>query len=196
VRTGRQRLDGADWSEVNRRFTEMEGGGRALLARAGVAPGDVRVARIAEMRYVGQGHEVEAAVPRGALSVASLPTITASFEAAYRALYHRLPQGVPIEALNWRLTVSGPDPYIAMAERRAAESGPAVGGTLKGTRRAYFAESDGFVETPVYDRYAFAAGMTLAGPAIIEERESTAVIGPGGHGRVDEGLALVVEVPR
>jgi N-methylhydantoinase A/oxoprolinase/acetone carboxylase beta subunit len=38
--------------------------------------------------------------------------------------------------------------------------------------------------------------MTLAGPAIIEERESTAVIGPGGHGRVDEGLALVVEVPR
>jgi N-methylhydantoinase A len=196
VRTGRQRLDGADWSEVNRRFTEMEEEGRALLTRAGVAPGDVRVARIAEMRYVGQGHEVEAAVPGGALSVASLPAITASFEAAYRALYHRLPQGVPIEALNWRLTVSGPDPYVAMAERRAAESVSAVGGTIKGMRQAYFAESDGFVETPVYDRYAFAPGMTLAGPAIIEERESTAVIGPGGHGRVDEGLALVVEVPR
>jgi len=38
--------------------------------------------------------------------------------------------------------------------------------------------------------------MTLAGPAIVEERESTAVIGPGGRARVDDGLALVVEVPR
>jgi len=195
VRTGRQRLDLSDWSEVNRRFVEMEHEGRALLTRAGVAAGDVRVARIAEMRYVGQGHEVEAAMPLGALSAPSLPTITASFEAAYRALYHRLPQGVPIEALNWRLTVSGPDPSVA-AGRRAGDNVPAVGGAIKGTRRAYFAESDGFVETPVYDRYAFAVGMTLEGPAIVEERESTAVIGPGGRARVDEGLALVVEVPR
>jgi len=65
---------------------------------------------------------------------------------------------------------------------------------IKGARRAYFAEAGGFVETSVYDRYALAAGMTLTGPAIVEERESTAVIGPGGRARVDAGLALIVEV--
>ncbi|OLD25385.1 MAG: methylhydantoinase, partial [Candidatus Rokubacteria bacterium 13_1_40CM_2_70_45] len=108
VRTGQERLDRADWPAINRRFAEMEEEGRALLARAGVAPTDVGLARIAEMRYAGQGHEVECRVPLGALSTESLPAITASFESAYRALYHRLPQGVPIEALNWRLTVSGP----------------------------------------------------------------------------------------
>ena len=87
----------------------MEAEGRALLARAGVAAGKVTSGRaIAEMRYLGQGHEVEAAVSRGQLSAGSLAKITASFEAPYRALYHRLPQGVPIEALNWRVTVSGP----------------------------------------------------------------------------------------
>jgi N-methylhydantoinase A len=213
VRTGRQRLDGADWGSINRIFAEMEGEGRALLARAGVAAGDVVVARVAEMRYVGQGHEVEAAVPLGALSAESLSRITASFEAAYRTLYHRLPQGVPIEALNWRVTVAGPDPKTrliggpgpASASRRASSQrvgrkGSATRGgsagrldAVKGTRRAYFAESRGFVETPVYDRYVLTAGVTLTGPAIIEERESTAVIGPGGRVRVDAGLALIVE---
>src|SRR5207244_12455168 len=60
VRTGRQRLDSADWPEINRLFDEMEGEGRQLLARAGVASGDVSVSRLAEMRYVGQGPEAEA----------------------------------------------------------------------------------------------------------------------------------------
>src|SRR5213083_2013681 len=93
VRTHRERLDTADWPTLNRLFAEMESEGRALLARAGVRETDVRVARIAEMRYLGQGHEVEAALPLGKLTAASLAKITASFEASYRALYHRLPQG-------------------------------------------------------------------------------------------------------
>jgi len=216
VRTGRQRLDGADWTAIMRLFTEMEAEGCALLARAGVAASDVAVLRIAEMRYLGQGHEVEAAVPLGNLSAESLPMITASFEAAYRALYHRLPQGVPIEALNWRVKVAGPDPKTRLIgrpePRRVVVAGsvrPALteGGLrearrgsarpinpIKGTRKAYFAEAGGFVETPVYDRYALAAGMTLTGPAMVEERESTAVIGHGGRARVDAGLALIVEM--
>src|SRR2546428_7851777 len=161
VRTGRQRLDGADWAAINRLFAEMEDEGQALLARAGVAASDVAVARIAEMRYLGQGHEVEAAVPLGSLSAESLPKITASFEAAYRALYHRLPQGVSIEALNWRVKVAGPDPNIRLIGRaepgRAVVAGsvrPALAGgglrearrgsarpinPIKGTRSAYFA---------------------------------------------------------
>jgi N-methylhydantoinase A len=200
VRTGRQRLDGADWAAINRLFAEMEDEGRALLARAGVAANKVAVSRIAEMRYLGQGHEVEAAVPLGKLSAASLAKITASFEASYRALYHRLPQGVPIEALNWRVTVSGPDPKTRLGGHakpdRAGRRAPSRGKPVKGTRRAYFAERGGFVETPVYDRYALTPGMTLKGPAIVEERESTAVIGPGGRARVDAGLALIVETSR
>src|SRR5262249_1395389 len=197
--TGRQRLDGADWVAINRLFAEMEAEGRALLARAGVAANKVAVSRIAEMRYLGQGHEVEAAVPLGKLSAASLAKITRSFGRAYRALSHRLAQGGPIEALNWRLTVSGPDPKTRLGGHakpdgvgRAAPKAKPV----KGTRRAYFAERGGFVETPVYDRYALTPGMTLKGPAIVEERESTAVIGPGGRARVDTSLALIVETSR
>ena len=192
VRTRHERLDAPDWSAINRRLEEMEAEGRERLARAGVAAADVSVKRVAEMRYLGQGHEVEAPLPAGTLSGDSLAAITSSFESAYRALYHRLPQGVPIEALNWRVTTAGPAPHVTM--RQAAPSGVRAGNALKGTRRAWFAEAQAYVDTPVYDRYALAPGVEFSGPAIVEERESTAVIGPGGRGRVDAGLTLVVEL--
>ncbi|HEU5195127.1 MAG TPA: hydantoinase/oxoprolinase family protein, partial [Methylomirabilota bacterium] len=190
VRTLRARLDAADWDALNRLFAEMEGEGREWLVRAGVPRDQVSVARIAEMRYVGQGHEVEAAVPAGTLSAASLPTISASFEDAYRALYHRLPQGVGIEALNWRVTVSAPPPALAFGAASASTAATAV----KTHRRAWFAESNGWVDTPVYDRYALAPGTTFKGPAIIEERESTAVIGSGARCRVEETRTIVVQM--
>ena len=193
VRTVRARLDAADWDALNRLFAAMEAEGRELLARAGVAPEAASVSRLAEMRYAGQGHEVEAHVPNGRLSASSLPTITAAFEDAYRALYHRLPQGVPIEALNWRVTVSGPPPSLAFggAAGRARPTADAV----KIRRRAWFAEAAGWVDTPVYDRYALGPGATFQGPAIVEERESTAVIGPGARCCVDDGLTIVVTMP-
>ena len=193
VRTLRARLDAADWDALNRLFGEMEDEGRGLLVRAGIPHDRVSVARIAEMRYVGQGHEVEAPVPAGRLSAASLPAITASFEEAYRALYHRLPQGVPLEALNWRVTVAAPAPALAFGG--AAVGDRAATAALKTRRRAWFAESQGWVDTPVYDRYALGPGTTFEGPAIIEERESTAVIGPGARCRVDDGLTVVVDMP-
>lgn len=193
VRTVRTPLAHADWDLLNRLLAEMENEGRELLARAGVAPGAGAVARLAEMRYVGQGHEVEAAIPAGQLSPASLPSITAAFEEAYRALYHRLPQGVSIEALNWRVTVSGPPPRLAFGD--AGGGGRPSAETVKTTRRAWFAEAPGWMETPVYDRYALRPGATFDGPAIVEERESTAVIGPGARCLVDDGLTIVVTMP-
>ena len=66
---------------------------------------------------------------------------------------------------------------------------------IKAHRPAYFAETGRFVETPVLDRYALTPGSTFTGPAIVEEHESTAVLGPGARCRVDDGLALVVELP-
>ena len=49
--------------------------------------------------------------------------------------------------------------------------------------------------SPVYDRYALAAGARLAGPAIVEERESTTVLPPGASASVDEYANLLVELP-
>ncbi len=191
VRTAPQRLDRADWSQINGLFADMEAEGRAILRAAGVADHDMTLRRSGEMRYVGQGHEVEMEVPAGALGSASLDTLTRGFEAAYRALYSRTPLGVAIEALNWRLVVSGPAPRISMS----APGAPSRSDTqpIKNERPAYFPEAGGYVDTPVYDRYGLRAGMHFGGPAIIEERESTTVVGPGAGISVDQRLNLLAE---
>jgi N-methylhydantoinase A len=101
---------------------------------------------------------------------------------------------VPLEALNWRAVVSGPRPDFpgASAEggRAGAISGPPQ---TKSTRRAYFPEAGDYVQTPVYDRYALAPGARLTGPAIVEERESTTVVGPGAMLTVDAHRTLIAE---
>jgi len=195
VSTASQRLDTADWSQINRLYEEMEAEGRAILQNAAVADRDVRIRRTAEMHYTGQGHEVEVELPPGRLSAPSLGVIVERYEAAYRALYSRVPLGVPIEALNFRVVVSGPVPDISVSGSRpdavpAAATTPAP----KGRRQAYFPEAGGYVDTPVYDRYALNPGAAFAGPAIVEERESTTVIGPDARVRVDGHLTLILEL--
>ena len=94
--------------------------------------------------------------------------------------------------MNWRETVRGPRPPLRV-------SGAADGGTArnarKGSRPAYFGDAQGLLDTPVFDRYRLAPGVTMEGPAIIEERESTIVIGPGGQVWIDEFLSVVVDLP-
>jgi N-methylhydantoinase A len=194
VRTASQRLDAADWPQINRLYEEMEAEGRAILQSAAVAEADVRIRRTAEMHYAGQGHEVEVELPPGRLSAASLGVIVERFEATYRALYSRVPMGVPIEALNFRAVISGPVPDISVSGSPpgappVATSAP----TPKGRRQAYFPEVGGYVDTPVYDRYALAPRAAFAGPAIVEERESTTVAGPDARVRVDGRLTLILE---
>jgi N-methylhydantoinase A len=192
VRTAPQRLDAADWTQINGLFSEMEAEGRKILRGGEVPDAAIRIRRTAEMRYTGQGHEVEVEMPPGALAAASLEAITANFEAAYRALYSRTPLGVPIEALNWRVVVSGPMPEISVSGPRPGAAVPDAA-TPKSSRKAYFPEARGYVDTPVYDRYALTPGAIFAGPAIIEERESTTVIGPGARVSVDGRLTLILE---
>ena len=91
VRTASQRLDAADWPQINRLYEEMEAEGRAILRGANVSEDTVRIRRTAEMHYTGQGHDVEVELPAGTLAAASLGPITARFEDAYRALYSRVP---------------------------------------------------------------------------------------------------------
>jgi len=118
-----------------------------------------------------------------------LETVIATFENTYQALYGRKGPDVSLEIINWRVVARGPQPQLNMKlQRESMRAGKAI----KGSRPAYFSARYG--ETPVYDRYALKPGMTFAGPAIVEERESTLIIGARGRARVDERLQIVVEL--
>ncbi len=192
VRSWRGRLDALDWEKANALLAEMEAEGQALLEQSGVAPAHIRHQRMADIRYVGQGHEIQVPLPDGQLDAESIPGIVRSFEETYRRLYERLSESVPLEIINWRVVSSSPAPQVHL---RTGKNGQSIAATArKGSRRAYFPETGGYVDTPVYDRYALAPGASFSGPAIVEERESTVIVGPDCRFRIDEQLNLIVEL--
>jgi len=102
---------------------------------------------------------------------------------------------VGIEIINWRVVCSGPRPNINLTYEDLTESSSDFAAAVKTRRPAYFPESDGFVETPVLDRYKLSPGMQFAGPAIVEERESTMIVGPDANCSIDKHYNLVVNMP-
>jgi N-methylhydantoinase A/oxoprolinase/acetone carboxylase beta subunit len=65
---------------------------------------------------------------------------------------------------------------------------------VKGRREVFFSEVMDFVDAVVYDRQRLCTGDLIAGPAVVEEIESTTVIGPGEELTVDECLNLVINL--
>jgi 5-oxoprolinase (ATP-hydrolysing) len=174
-------LRALSWEEVSGVYAEMEEQAREILAVAGV--GEVRLERWAEMRLSGQFHDIEVPVPAGRLGPESAGQLEDAFRREYERLYHTVLPGYEPMALNWRLRASGPEPALKL--ERIAGAAEGSGAALKSRRRAYFPESGGYVETPVFSRYGLRAGEGIQGPAVIEEKESTLVVNPGDTVLVD-----------
>ena len=191
VRSAYSRLDHLDWGFANRLLDEMAEEGGDVLERSGLSAEQISYKRSADIRYVGQGHEVAVMLPDGVLSAEHLSRISKLFNDAYRALYGREGPDVPLEVINWRVVASGPRPELnlKLPTNRRRE-----GNARRGFRRAYFPEPGEYIETAVYDRYALDVGMEFIGPGIVEERESTLIVGARGKARVDERLNIVVEL--
>jgi N-methylhydantoinase A len=186
-------LDQLDWEHANALLAEMTDEGCATLTAAGVPASALTIRRSAELRYRGQGHEVPVPLPDGLLTVDSLPILEASFAEVYRRLYGRIADGVPLEAVSWRVVVSGPRPTLDL--RAPAGGVTDARQAIKGERPIYLPERGEHTPVPIYDRYALAPGATFEGPAIVEERESTAIIG-GGTIRIDDYRNLIVALPQ
>ncbi|MCC7427018.1 MAG: hydantoinase B/oxoprolinase family protein [Alphaproteobacteria bacterium] len=181
----------ADFNAVNAVLDDLEADARRRLAEAGIAPAAIAVERTAEMRLLGQVHQIAVPLPAGALSAARLAEIRTSFADVYTRLYTKLYEGASIEAISWRVRAVGPEPKIAVSG--AISGTEAADGTArKGVRPAYF---DGaFHETPVYDRYRLKPGDMIDGPAIVEEREATTVIWPDDSLGIDASLNLRIRI--
>jgi len=181
-----------DWAHVTALLDEMADEGRATLAASGVPAAALTVRRSADVRYRGQGHEVAVPLPADALGADAPSVVEDGFMGVYRRLYGRVAEGVPLEAVSWRVVVSGPRPSL---ELRAPAGGDTDAATArKGERPIYLPERGEHTVVPIYDRYRLAPGAAFNGPAIVEERESTAIIG-GGTITVDEYRNLIVAMP-
>ena len=178
-----------DWDSINARFAAMEREGRQHLAEAGIVD-DVSARFSADMRYLSQRYEVSVPLPAEPLGPELLDRLHDEFYVAYRRHYGRDIREVPVETVSWRLTVSGPTPELAVNWPATGDAGKA----LKGRRPVVFPDGGPAVDCPVYERNRLAPGAEIAGPAIIEDHESTAVVPPGARARIDELRMLAISL--
>jgi N-methylhydantoinase A len=172
------RLSALDWKLADDIFTRLVDDGKKGLAGAGCAAGDVTYRFGADMRYFGQQNEITAwfeSDPRRKHDAAWLREV---FEQGYERLYSlRLPE-VDIEIVSWRIVATGP-----AASRDSVPMLQTTPAKPRGRRKARFNGND--VDAPVYARSDLAFQQVVAGPAIIEERETTIIILPGWQAKVD-----------
>lgn len=181
VHVSRRRTDQIDSGQVGKLLDALRNSGAELLTKSGVAPRDVRHEATAEMRYVGQGHNVHVPIPD------ALEELRRAFETRYAQLYGRRGPDLPVEVMTWRVVSKGRRPELALPWSARGESEESR------ARGVFFAEEERFLETPVFSRTALGEGWVAPGPVIIEERESTVVVPPGWSPRVGDAGCLVVD---
>jgi N-methylhydantoinase A len=162
-----------DWGRVAKVY-----GGLRAEAEDELKSADADLARLhwwigAEMRYAGQGHNVSVSLPWRKVSAAMSPALLKEFERRYRQLYgHLVPNAAP-QVVTWRLTGRSIVRSHKFAWGDARVSARPV---LRGKRDIWLPLRRKYAPVPVYDRYSLKPGTRIAGPVVLEERESTLVV--------------------
>ena len=191
ARSRRIHMADIDAEEFAATFAGLEDEATSILTDAGVARHDMRIVRRLDMRYQGQGHEIEVLLPDNAEAGPLFSGLGELFNTTYQAIY-TLRLDEPAEIVNWKVEAIAP--AAGLGENYRLGEAQDAASAQKGMRRAYHPAQESLTDWPVYDRYALKPGMTLDGPAVIEERESTCIIGPDDRVVVDARFNLVAEI--
>ena len=173
-------------------FRSVQEDGESVLIAAGIKPAHIAVRRHLDMRYTGQGYEIEVKLPASEDAGDLFDKLPKLFAQAYEEIFSLSYLNEDIEILNWKVELSGPPPHFNSQWGLSARSGAEA--SKKGIRKAYFPEAGGYIDCPVYNRYALSVGDVIEGPAIVEERESTCVFGDRDRGQLDGFGNLRVEI--
>jgi len=191
VATVARAVSDLDWAELEATFTKLESEARATVGETVPEAIDVSVRRLADMRYIGQGFELVVSLPDGPYNAASREAILDKFRAAYRDVFTLNPPTDRIEIVNIRVTVSAPTGMTGTGANSAAGSADEA---VKQVRKVYFPEVKDFVETRVFERAKLPAGAKIQGPAVVEEPESTLIVGPEGVLTVEPSGNILVDI--
>jgi N-methylhydantoinase A len=161
-------------------YAELEQQADDWLAAENVTPGDRRQARVALMRYHGQGGELAVGWADGVAEA------EAAFAAAHKALYG-FTLDAAIELVTLRVEARGRMPAPPRPVLSKGSGAKPIGSTM-----VHFAT--GPVQVPLYQRAMLGAGDRLAGPAIVSQLDATTLVLPGWRGEVHDSGALILSI--
>ena len=192
IRSHKVTLGDADFKEIEDIFRQLEDEGVKTLEKAGASKEDIRFERSVDLRFVGQGSETNTPIPESDFSTLSKEKIRKRFDTIYERLYGRTYPDNEVEFINFKVRVSLPVKFIQFPKLEKKVKG--IEDTIKGKRPAYSPKQKDFIPYTVYDRYSLYPGAGFRGPAIIEERESTIIVGEDAEVRVDDYGFIWIEM--
>ena len=183
TRSHRVALEDADFAAIEALFRELESEGRAILQQADETQ-QVRFERTLQMRFVGQGAETDLGIDAARFEDLTREDIRSRFDVVYQKLYGRTYPDTPVEFVTFKVRASLPERPFRIPPLRRTEG--KIEDCIKGRREAFSLVRKGFAAHTVYDRFKLFPGARLDGPAIIEEKESTIIVGEDARAEVDE----------
>lgn len=145
-----------------------------------------------DVRFVGQGSETNIPIPESNFTHVEREVVRSRFDEIYKKLYGRTYPDSPIEFINFKVRAGLPERLLRLPkiEKKAGS----IEDAIKGHRKAYSGTAGDYIPYTVYDRYKLFPGAEFQGPAIIEERESTVIVGEDASISVDEYGFLWIEL--
>jgi len=190
-RSHRKVLEDADFKEIEALFRELEIESAKILE--GAQKGDAIIYnRTLLMRFVGQGAEIDLDIENKDFQTFTKKDIRTLFDTEYKRLYGRTAEESPVEFVTFKVRASLPKKPFTIS--KLATTNRDIKACIKGQRQAFSIMKKDYISYTVYDRGKLFPGAAFEGPAIIEERESTIVMGEDARIRVDEFGFIWVQI--
>ncbi|MFR9727995.1 hydantoinase/oxoprolinase family protein [Saccharopolyspora sp. MS10] len=186
--------DDPDLERISAEFDRLGAQAVEQLAGDGLDPEEIVLERSLDCRYLGQGYELRVPAPPGRIDEAWMAAAADAFHQVHERTYSQRFDDKPVHVVNVRVAAIGRVGHVPLAE--VETGGPDASAAIKTTTEALFWTPDNQPKTfatPVYDRSALRAGNTLTGPAIIEQFDSTTVVGPQQTATIDRVGHIIID---
>jgi len=171
VRSAVFNLSHFEYAEANRLLETMKAEALGFV-EGGLDAGAPVIERTLFMRYAGQGWDIPVPLADDNFDSTSAEAIAAAFEREYERFFGRAIEGLDIEIVSWSVKASSPLPPV---ERIPSVAEGGVVPPVK-TRRLFEASQGAYLEAGIHERTTLRPGDVVKGPAVIVERETSAVL--------------------
>ncbi|QRM57824.1 hydantoinase/oxoprolinase family protein [Sinorhizobium sp. BG8] len=171
VRSSVFTLSDFDFAEANSLVDAMQAEALGFV-EGGLDTGEPVIERTLFMRYAGQGWDIPVPLDIARFDAGSATRLAATFETEYERFFGRAIEGLDIEIVSWSVKASSPLPPVA----RVAAVGQGSAIAPAKTRRLFEASQGTFLEAGIHERDTLKPGDVVNGPAVIVERETSAVL--------------------
>ncbi|MBI2211737.1 MAG: hydantoinase/oxoprolinase family protein [Deltaproteobacteria bacterium] len=191
VRSKLVALKEIDLEEVNRLFAQLIEQAQADLRAEGFNDNEMALQASLDLRYAGQGYELTVSSPMPPLKPTDLDLMRRRFDSQHEQAHGHKAESEPVELVSLRLVSTGLVPQAKLSPVKS--TGKKLEAAKTGERKIFFGKEHGTLNCRIYSRSLLEPAHKIAGPAVIEQMDTTTVIHPEQEAVVDSYGNMIVK---